>query len=641
VSSVNGVYNGYPSPLTIQSEGTTPPPSPSSNDEVAVVQNQSPETPVAEGEIPDPGASASGGSLDREIEQLSELYRLLEQLAYLAERGDKAAQNYFERAAAEIAALEKNISQKYGMSPEEIQEFLQDPGNPDFDGDGLTNAYEQEIGTNPFSEDTDRDGLSDFAEVKYKGKFEEGVDRRLNPLNADNDGDGIVDGRQIPEFIKKAGTDDEGGIEGSEGTGGDSSQVFWPATPSDAFLIDTASGDPVSSSPWTTINVQGEATISLDGNDLLIKDSQGTVRIKDYLGPDGKPQKVVELKGETSQIKTYNLNPDVLKPTTDSNGVATGGLKIAGAPDLTSVVDPFNGAVPYTVVDGEIRYDAASLSGTFAIPEWVDGKEVKQVSITREGNDVVVELKDKTGAVLKRFRLTNGYEAVRRFDITFQGGNNGILVDAPDMKIELHLGSGNDMAKVGGGSIVTGGRGNDTLVHESNGGGNLGVNFHGDEGDDTLVGSDFKDSLSGDDGMDLIYGGRGADTLLGGSDSDVLITHEAEGGSLVDGGAGIDTTNALGSGVKGIEVGPSQGTATEDHLEELLNDPSLSEERKKALEEALDLADKDQTEAANAVRDTILNYLMNKLAQTESEYTGSGSAGPWSDLPPPDEEEDI
>lgn len=59
---------------------------------------------------------------------------------------------------------------------------------PDADGDGLTDAEEVALGTNPNNPDTDGDGLFDREEVKvYK----------TNPLVKDTDGDGVSDGQEV------------------------------------------------------------------------------------------------------------------------------------------------------------------------------------------------------------------------------------------------------------------------------------------------------------------------------------------------------------------------------------------------------------------------------------------------------------
>ena len=67
-------------------------------------------------------------------------------------------------------------------------------GPQDSDGDGLTDDYERQIGTDPFDPDTDDDGLTDGEEV---------LTYKTNPLNPDTDGDGLKDG----EEVKTYGTD--------------------------------------------------------------------------------------------------------------------------------------------------------------------------------------------------------------------------------------------------------------------------------------------------------------------------------------------------------------------------------------------------------------------------------------------------
>ncbi len=61
-------------------------------------------------------------------------------------------------------------------------------GDLDSDGDGLTDRYELEIGTNSNDTDTDGDGLTDGEEIL---KF------ATDPLNPDSDGDGINDGPEV------------------------------------------------------------------------------------------------------------------------------------------------------------------------------------------------------------------------------------------------------------------------------------------------------------------------------------------------------------------------------------------------------------------------------------------------------------
>ena len=70
---------------------------------------------------------------------------------------------------------------------------LGDACDNDDDNDGLTDVFEQGIGTDPLLGDTDGDGLSDFFEVNFDNNpaYSHGTD--LNPLSTDTDGDGHSD----------------------------------------------------------------------------------------------------------------------------------------------------------------------------------------------------------------------------------------------------------------------------------------------------------------------------------------------------------------------------------------------------------------------------------------------------------------
>ncbi len=83
-------------------------------------------------------------------------------------------------------------------------------GPQDSDGDGLLDAEELELGTNPYDPDTDKDDLKDGPEVKtYK----------TDPLNKDTDMDMLTDGQEVLKYATdpiKADTDDGGVIDGHE-----------------------------------------------------------------------------------------------------------------------------------------------------------------------------------------------------------------------------------------------------------------------------------------------------------------------------------------------------------------------------------------------------------------------------------------
>jgi hypothetical protein len=73
----------------------------------------------------------------------------------------------------------------------------------DSDGDGLSDALEVVVGTDPLDVDSDNDSLTDYQEVAWDDDdtaYSAGLD--TSPLNPDTDGDGVIDGTE-----SLAGTD--------------------------------------------------------------------------------------------------------------------------------------------------------------------------------------------------------------------------------------------------------------------------------------------------------------------------------------------------------------------------------------------------------------------------------------------------
>ncbi len=82
--------------------------------------------------------------------------------------------------------------------------------NPDSDNDGLTDAEEATLGTDPNNPDTDGDGLLDGAEIHSYN---------TNPKNPDTDGDGLKDGDEVKTYSTdptKKDTDGDGLMDGDE-----------------------------------------------------------------------------------------------------------------------------------------------------------------------------------------------------------------------------------------------------------------------------------------------------------------------------------------------------------------------------------------------------------------------------------------
>jgi hypothetical protein len=78
-------------------------------------------------------------------------------------------------------------------------------GGLDNDGDGLTNAQEGMLGTDPNDADSDDDGVLDGDEPLASGDFD--GDGKINALDADSDNDGILDGTELGKDCSNADTD--------------------------------------------------------------------------------------------------------------------------------------------------------------------------------------------------------------------------------------------------------------------------------------------------------------------------------------------------------------------------------------------------------------------------------------------------
>ncbi|MBI3248431.1 MAG: hypothetical protein HYZ50_18170 [Deltaproteobacteria bacterium] len=113
--------------------------------------------------------------------------------------------------------------------------------NDDYDGDGLTNAQEKVLKTNPKKADTDKDGLSDGVEVNdtHTDPRRKDSDRdhltdsqelalHTDPLDDDSDDDGVEDGDEVDDGTDPldADTDDDGIDDGDDPEPGEHGAEF-------------------------------------------------------------------------------------------------------------------------------------------------------------------------------------------------------------------------------------------------------------------------------------------------------------------------------------------------------------------------------------------------------------------------------
>lgn len=90
----------------------------------------------------------------------------------------------------QVSSSSENILEPQGPNSETSSGTVEsiDLSAIDSDKDGLNDAREKELGTNPNSMDTDEDGLDDYQEV---------IIYETDPLNPDTDEDGYTDGTEI------------------------------------------------------------------------------------------------------------------------------------------------------------------------------------------------------------------------------------------------------------------------------------------------------------------------------------------------------------------------------------------------------------------------------------------------------------
>jgi hypothetical protein len=125
----------------------------------------------------------------------------------------------------------------------------------DSDGDGLNNEDELAYGTDPFSEDTDDDGISDYDEVFLY---------MTDPINCDSDGDGLYDGTEVENGFDPNNKDtDNNGIEdGKEEFGRIVRMPSSPKSDSEMYPVVWAEGIGECYGKYDAVSLSGNTTLT-------------------------------------------------------------------------------------------------------------------------------------------------------------------------------------------------------------------------------------------------------------------------------------------------------------------------------------------------------------------------------------------
>ena len=214
---------------------------------------------------------------------------------------------------------------------------------------------------------------------------------------------------------------------------------------------------------------------------------------------------------------------------------------------VTAVSDPANGIAAINVVENTVAYTPdAGFSGTDTFTYTVsDGDLTDAATVT-----VTVEpINDINGTSAgETLNGTSGRDSIdglqgndsitgNNGDDTITGGGGNDTVEGEEGADSIRGFGGDDVLAadrqdrfddVGGGGIIRGNQGNDTLI-----GGNQA---------DALFGGADDDVISGQDGNDLLNGGGGGDTLNGGFGDDTLA-----------GAGGVDTADYAGLTFDGLD----------------------------------------------------------------------------------------
>jgi hypothetical protein len=256
-----------------------------------------------------------------------------------------------------------------GLLDAEEEELGTDPDDPDSDADGLEDGPEVDThGTDPLDPDTDADNLDDASEVRQTG---------TDPTASDTDGDGVPDAEEDPdedglthgEEVDTYGTDpldsDTDGDAYRDGT-----EVAEGSSPTNPASVPTLVG------PLTVTGLTEGERLSHNqtGGPLVETDDNGNVAVYDDEDGDGQPDEDEEIATvppdsedgptvnvsdtsvnqtvpaqQTTEIESRNVSTDpVTTPSTcDVEGCEEEVTLVPGQNESTPRIDPDERCTPF------------------------------------------------------------------------------------------------------------------------------------------------------------------------------------------------------------------------------------------------------------------------------------------------------
>ena len=207
---------------------------------------------------------------------------------------DKVRDTYAERTGGERNPNAAETANDFYFSLTAGLRIYLFPDN-DIDSDGLSNDEEEDYGTNPYDQDTDGDGLSDWYEL---------IQLKSDPFRVDTDNDGLTDFEEVVKYRTRSDTLD---TDGDHLNDADEIQT-WNTNP----LLPDTDGDGLP-----------------DGDEIVLGTNPNKVDTDGDGIPDGKELEIgtspllpdSDGEGLTDDYELYTSQTDPLKADTDADGL--------------------------------------------------------------------------------------------------------------------------------------------------------------------------------------------------------------------------------------------------------------------------------------------------------------------------------